>query len=295
MKRRYWNSRKFGTFLVLSIIITLSQGCTFRMSARSYDDFFNENNTPYTSHYYYWGNRKIYTVATGKKDVDVPSVVFFHGAPGSSSAFKKFLIHPELTSRFHLISVDRPGYGYSDYGKSVTSLDKESEMFGELLIHLTGGQPLILVGHSLGGAVVAKLAIDYPEMVDGIILISPSVDPALEPEEWFRKPLYSPFMRWMLPGSLRSTNDEIFMLKNELIKMAPHWKEIKAAVTVIHGEKDRLVDPQNITFVKSSLLNTEPTIELVEDANHFIPWKRPELIIKAIDEMTSMLISYQSK
>ena len=44
---------------------------------------------------------------------------------------------------------------------------------------LPQGVPLILLGHSMGGLVAARFVADHPEVVDGLVLSSPALDPGL--------------------------------------------------------------------------------------------------------------------
>ena len=155
-------------------------------------------------------------------------------------------------------------------------------------------RPIILVGHSLAGALIAEMAIEYPELVDGLIIVAGSIDPELEPNEtWFRAPLATPFLSWLLPRSFRASNEEIYQLKPELEQMLPLWKEIKCPVIVIQGKKDSLVPAENADFARKMLVNAPVEFVLVEDMNHFVPWSNPELIREAIikmlkkDELTS--------
>ncbi len=48
------------------------------------------------------------------------------------------------------------------------------------ILELVVNQKTILVGHSLGGPVIARTAMDYPDLVDGLILVGGSIDPEME-------------------------------------------------------------------------------------------------------------------
>jgi len=252
------------------------------MSSKEVDKYFKDKPGKPSIKTYSVEGRTINYADLG--DESMPTVLFFHGAPGSWSAFVDFMVDTSLTDHFRIISVDRPGYGYSDFGNSVTSLKEESELMEPLLKQANTDKPTILVGHSLGGPVIARLAMDYPDLVDHVIMVAPSIDPELEPnEDWFRYPLQTPLLRWVLPTSFRVTNDEIYHLEAELKDMLPLWKDIQIPVTVIQGGKDSLVPPENANFAKKMLVNSpDVDIVLIEDMNHFVPWSNPELIRKAI-------------
>ncbi|MEQ8475456.1 MAG: alpha/beta hydrolase [Fulvivirga sp.] len=275
---------KFG-ISVLAIVVTfqLTSSCfSFRMTPKEVDNYFKFSELKPTIESYKVNKRKVNFASVGSDSL--PTVIFLHGAPGSWSAFIGFLANHNLNTRSKVVSVDRPGYGYSNFGNSEPSLQKQSELLKPLLEKYSD-TPNILVGHSLGGPMVAKLAMLYPELVDGLILVAPSIDPELEPDEtWFRLPLHTPFLRWVLPVSLRVTNDEIYFLKDELELMLPDWSKINIPVIVIQGMEDELVPPGNADFAKEQLSNAKVKVVLIEDMNHFVPWSNPELIEDAIKE-----------
>ncbi|MEQ9660727.1 alpha/beta hydrolase [Fulvivirga sp.] len=275
---------KFG-ISVLAIVVTfqLTSSCfSFRMTPKEVDNYFKFSELKPTIESYKVNKRKVNFASVGSDSL--PTVIFLHGAPGSWSAFIGFLANHNLNTRSKVVSVDRPGYGYSNFGNSEPSLQKQSELLKPLLEKYSD-TPNILVGHSLGGPMVAKLAMLYPELVDGLILVAPSIDPELEPDEtWFRLPLHTPFLRWVLPVSLRVTNDEIYFLKDELVLMLPDWSKINIPVIVIQGMEDELVPPGNADFAKEQLSNAKVKVVLIEDMNHFVPWSNPELIEDAIKE-----------
>jgi pimeloyl-ACP methyl ester carboxylesterase len=92
------------------------------------------------------------------------------------------------------------------------------------------------------------MVLDYPELIDGLIMVAPSIAPELEPHEWFRAPLATPFLKWLMPRSLRASNDEIYKLKPDLENLVPRWKDIRVPVIVIQGSQDSLVHPDNAAF-----------------------------------------------
>lgn len=257
---------------------------TFRMSHKAITKFLNERTTNGEYHTYSIDNRSIHYVQAG--DSLKPLVLFVHGSPGSLSAFINFLADTNLSEEALLITTDRPGFGHSNFGVAEPSLQKQAAALKPILEKHSHNRPIILVGHSLAGAVVARLAIDHPELVDGLVLVSASIDPELEPDEmWFRAPLATPFLRWILPRSFRASNDEIYHLKPELEDMAPLWNQIECPVVFVHGEKDSFVPVDNVDFGQRNLAKARVTIIRDEEANHFIPWNKPELIRQAILEL----------
>ncbi len=232
-----------------------------------------------------------YTVENGRTinylhvgDEDLPLVIFVHGSPGSLSAFIDFMADTALLKRAQLITVDRAGFGESNFGYSEKSLEKQAQYLKPILEKYKNNKAVILVGHSLGGPVIARMAMEYQPLIDGLVIVAGSIDPELEPHEaWFRAPLSTPFLSWILPRSFRASNHEIYKLKPELEKMLPLWKNITCRVKVIQGKKDDLVSPANADFAKKMLVNAA-SVDLIlkDDMNHFVPWQHPELIRGAI-------------
>jgi pimeloyl-ACP methyl ester carboxylesterase len=271
-----------------ALMISLHACMTFRMSEKEIDKHFKEKNIVVRQDAVKTGKRTQHFIATGKEDS--PTVVFVHGSPGSLSAFIDFLSDTLLLSKAHLITVDRPGFGYSNFGKAEPSLQGQAALLKPLLELRKQQKPIILVGHSLGGPVIARMAMDYPELVDGLIIVAGSIDPELEPNErWFRVPLSTPFFSWLMPLSFKASNDEILEAKKELQQMLPLWKNIKCPVIVLQGLEDNLVPPGNADFAKRMLTNAPVQIVLKDKVNHFIPWTHPEMIQQAILQMLVQL------
>jgi len=274
----------FTMIPLAGIMIALHSCMTFRMSEKEINGYFKNKHIEGSQHTYAYKFRTMHYVQAG--DTTGPAVIFVHGSPGSLSAFIHFLGDTSLTSRALLITADRPGFGYSNFGNAEPSMKEQAAALKPLLERFKNNKPLILVGHSLGGPVIARMAMDYPDLVDGLIIVAGSVDPELEPNEtWFRAPLATPFLSWILPRSMRASNEEIYQAKPELERMLPLWKNITCPVIVIQGTKDSLVPAGNADFAKKMLVNAPVEVVMIEGMDHFVPWSNPELIHDAIVKM----------
>jgi pimeloyl-ACP methyl ester carboxylesterase len=267
------------------LMIFLDSCVQFRMSKKEIDQYFADKKQKGVEEFYYVGNQRINYLTVGSDSL--PLVLFVHGSPGSLSAFIDFMGDDLLLSHAQLISVDRPGFGTSNFGYAEPSIEKQAAQLKPILDMHRDQRPVILVGHSLGGPVIARMAMDYPELVDGLILVAPSIDPDLEPNEWFRAPLATPVLKWILPRSLRASNDEIYKLKPQLQHMIPLWSKVQARTIVIQGMMDDLVHPANAEFAKRMIINAPVKLVTVDTMTHFVPWTHPQLIRSAVVELAN--------
>jgi pimeloyl-ACP methyl ester carboxylesterase len=284
---RKWGKLIIPAFIFSGLMLFMDSCMQFRMSKSEIDQYFSTKDKKGTLHRYDVGKRVMNYLEVGESSL--PLVVFVHGSPGSLSAFINFMADTVLLSKAQLITVDRPGFGSSNFGYAEPSLEKQALLLRPILEKHKNQRPIILVGHSLGGPLIARMAMDYPDLIDGLVMVAPSIDPELEPNEWFRAPLATPFLKWILPRSIRASNDEIYKLKPELEEMLPLWPKIRASTIVIQGNKDSLVPKENAGFAKKMITNAPVKLVMVDDMDHFVPWSHPWLIRDAIVEMLDKL------
>jgi pimeloyl-ACP methyl ester carboxylesterase len=279
-----WKKSKpwFISLTAIFLLLLLMDSCMqFRMNKKEINKYFETKEKKGTLHTYLFDHQKINYLSVG--DDHLPLVIFVHGSPGSLSAFIDFMADTALLKKAQLISVDRPGFGESNFGYGEKSVKRQTAVLKPILEKHKANRPIILVGHSMGGPVICRMAMDYPELIDGLVIVAGSIAPDLEPNEtWFRAPLATPFLKWILPRSFRASNQEIYHLKPELQDMMSLWPNIKAHTIVIQGKKDVLVEPGNAYFAKKMMINAKVELVLVDDMNHFVPWSNPELIRNAI-------------
>ena len=208
-------------------------------------------------------------------------------------------VFADISEHARAIAYSRPGYGDSALSLIAEDGARTSQevayLLKDLLSELGVREPVILVGHSLGGLYVLKFAQDFPEMVHGIVLVdsrpkelrsacqqfgigSCAKDPGAIIEDW---PVH---MRAEIAGMERS----------ELA--APAAKELGAIpVTVITAVEAPSVDqPEKwreiwVNEQKSfaGALENGRYVEAV-GSGHYIHHERPDLVIREILRMTAM-------
>ena len=186
----------------------------------------------------------------------MPALLFLHGSPGSISYYHRRYTDIEIGGEFKFFAVDRPGYGYSGFGHPEPSIEKQAAMIRPLLdsIH-KANHPIIVVGGSYGASVACRLAMDYPDLVDGLVITGPAIGPGREKYFWFTYLIEHWSIRWFIPRIFRSANTEKVHHKEELEKMLPLWKNIKVPVVYMQGVHDDIVDTSNAGFAREQLVN----------------------------------------
>lgn len=217
--------------------------------------------------------RSLSTLVAG--DPNGQRVVLVHGTPGSAEAWTDYLLDPP--PGIELVALDRPGFGRSGPPGAVVRLAEQAAAVAALLP--ADGRRAVLLGHSLGGPIVARVAAEHPDRVSAVVLLAASLDPDLE-----RIHPMQPFGTWnpvraLLPRAIRNANDELMALRPELVELAALLPHIHAPVLIVHGSDDDLVPVANVRFMESRLSGARCRVtRVLPGRNHFLPWNaEPEV------------------
>ncbi len=277
----------FGVYLFLVVgLLVADRFVQFRESDEEIVSFYEAQNLPIHIDTYPCLDRTIRYVYT-ESNTAKPTILFIHGAPSSSSYYRNFLSDSTLRAKANLIAVDRPGYGYSGFGNPVPELSRQAYMIRPILDSLHKyNHPVLVVGASYGTSIAARLAMDYPNLVDGLLLLAPSLAPGEEKTYDVSYVLESPFFSWAQPRMIHSANVEKFAHTSELTKMLPLWAKIKQPVQYFQGQNDDLIYTTNAGFAKKNLVNTlSLKIQMLPNRGHLIVYDEHVRIRAAIDDM----------
>ena len=267
-------------FYLLAVLLIISLPSCFRLRISDREAFKLYGNLPYDfqiHRYKIGGNHTIRYLEIGHDSL--PVVIFLHGGMGTAAGFKAYLNDTALLKRFKMIVPDRYGHGYSDFGKTEVSIQKQANYLLPILKKARYvGTKTILVGHSYGGTVAARMAMDNPQLIDDLVLSAPAIDPKNEKKFWFNKPLNFWAIKWAMPQNFIIANDEKRGHAAECEKMLPDWCKIKMPTIYIHGKNDDIVPFANIEFAKKHLLNA-PVQYIVKDTlPHVFFMNQPEVL-----------------
>lgn len=124
-----------------------------------------------------------------------PAIMLIHGFTGSTFTWRDTM--PVLATDHRVVALDLPGFGYSDRNPELEYTPAAHARRVLRLMDTLGIASATIVGHSLGGGVAERVAVDQPERVERLVLVA-SVDASGRPD-WERRP--KPLTRLALVGA----------------------------------------------------------------------------------------------
>ena len=113
----------------------------------------------------------VYVVEAGIGHRD--SVVLVHGLGEAGSGDWENVI-PVLSKQYHVTAVDLPGFAKSEKGNHLYSPTRYARFLKWVVDRYSAykdKRPVLMVGHSMGGAIVLRYASIYPETLKKVVLV----------------------------------------------------------------------------------------------------------------------------
>jgi pimeloyl-ACP methyl ester carboxylesterase len=189
-----------------------------------------------------------------------PVIVLVHGLAGNLHNFTYGVSKP-LSENYRVISVDRPGCGYSTRDSQAdASLEAQADTLIELLdfLHI---ESAVFVGHSLGGAISLAVAQRHPTRVKALALIAPLTRLPERPSPAFKAlDIASPALRKLIGWT--------FAIPATLYRMT-------ASLNIIFGPEKA---PSDFAIRGGGILALKPQtfITASSDLQH-VSWSMPEI------------------
>lgn len=130
--RRYW-----GRLLLLLLLVWVYTGFRFRTPDREAIASFKAEGVALKTGYFARHGKQLHYAQVGD-DTRLPLLVFIHGTPGSWADFKAIMKDGSLRARYRMVSVDRPGFGFSDFGEALP-MQEQVVLLAALLEELRQG------------------------------------------------------------------------------------------------------------------------------------------------------------
>lgn len=220
------------------------------------------------------GDLNLHYVVAGEGSSDL--LVFIHGTPGDWTIFAPQFESQLLINAATLVGLDRPGWGLSAISRVDNmdlSLAAQSKRIGPILAELRlrhQAKNLVLVGHSLGGSLVPRLAMDFPDDIDGVIVLAGDLTHEYPAARWYNEVASWKAVSWLLPEMLIRANKEVLVLEDSLRIMMPLWVGLTTPLLVVQGAEDGLVDPRHADFAENLTTKSTVFVERFPDTGHLI-------------------------
>lgn len=212
------------------------------------------------------------------------TMLFIHGFGGRATQWKYQLA--EFSNEYRVIAPDLRGHNRSSKPHTRYSVDEFVDDLAHTVKSLNVPQPLVMVGHSFGGALVAEYAIRYPDDVERLVLIATASQfPLIWPARMaFRLPAATlrPVHRFVR----RALSAPPHVLKAFYRNAMAGWDgrqvfpQVSKPTLVMVGHRDQ-VFPQATFAEVPQLLPNAQSVDVGASA-HLVPLERPEAVNRSI-------------
>jgi len=111
---------------------------------------------------------RLHTQALGRSG---SRLVLVHGMLLGALSSWYFTCAPFLARRRRVLMYDLRGHGLSEVPPTGYRLSDQSAELAELLRLVANGERVSVVGHSFGGAIALRFALDFPELVERVVVV----------------------------------------------------------------------------------------------------------------------------
>ena len=253
-----------------------------------------------------------------------PPLVMLHGNGILANDFDASGLAGEAAGHYRVIAFDRPGYGYSERPRTtIWTPQAQARLLYKALQQMGIEQPIVL-GHSWGSLVALAMALEFPNDVRALVLMSgyyyPSLrlnSPAASPPavpvigdvlRFTLAPLVGlmlwPFMvrqlfkpaevpdkfrtlpKWMMlrPSQLRASAAESALMIPSAFMLSRRYDELKLPVMIVTGSDDVVVDAGHNAGRLHGAL-PQSSLRLAPGQGHMLHYAEPGEIVSAIDAM----------
>jgi pimeloyl-ACP methyl ester carboxylesterase len=143
----------------------------------------------------------LHVLDIGPRDATSPPIVMLHGASSNLETMRRPL--GDLLAKHHrVILIDRPGHGWSPRARLSDSTPAiQGRMIDEALEKLGIGSAIFVV-HSWAGALGARMALDHPDRVAGLVMLAPVAYPWRGGVGWYNKLVTTPMIGPLLATTI---------------------------------------------------------------------------------------------
>jgi 3-oxoadipate enol-lactonase len=230
-------------------------------------------------------------------------IIFVHGYASAKGVWKEVL--ELLPKEYHALALDQRGHGQSERPGSyqLTEFVEDIYAFSQEL----GIERFTYVGHSMGGKIGMKFALDHPDVLNTLVLVCPAAAFAFPPDqipaikEGNRAMLATPesirgYVEWEINGrpvSEKRINDMVndmssidpaaiegcadFLFSTDLI---PQLADIRVPTIIVVGAEDKTVTLDIARPTADAIKGSR--FKILKDSSHFLPIESPQELVDLI-------------
>ncbi|MFN8519758.1 MAG: alpha/beta fold hydrolase [Chloroflexota bacterium] len=214
-----------------------------------------------------------------------PPLLLLHGLAASARWWE--LVLPALSAGHRVLAVDLPAFGASGHGVRF-HLDRVPGQLIELMDELGLGRASI-IGHSMGGLIAARMAVDHPGRVDRLVLVDAGflrLDPSwlhkvtgpIRAVRFTRPPLARLLMDDLLRvGVVRLADATLQLLRTDWADILPR---IVVPTLVVWGGGDTICPPVIGQAIAARVPDARRVV--IPDSGHNPMWERPDEFAAAV-------------
>ncbi|MBE0687256.1 MAG: alpha/beta hydrolase [Anaerolineaceae bacterium] len=188
-------------------------------------------------------------------------IILLHGFGSSTYSWQKVM---EPFSTFgSVLAYDRPGFGltervlpFEDVDNNPYLLEYQSQILWAF-IESKKAEKIILVGNSAGGTISLQTALEYPDRIDGLILISPAVYGGGGAPTWIKPLLNLPQMDRLGPVLVRTIRERGL----EILELAWSDPEKISEEDLVNYQKPLSVDRWDVGLWEFTKANGENDLD----------------------------------
>ncbi len=288
-----------------------------RASEVVWEDFADKIHHAENSHFVEVDGATVHYQEFG--DATNPTLILIHGFTASTYVWQT--VAPMLADEnFHVIAVDLLGFGFSEkpawFEYSIVSQARMIERFMDRI----GIGRAVLVGSSYGGAVASTVALDYPERVEKLVLVSAVVNDEAKQSSILRLTamrgvgeLVSPFLidskrflKFRMQHTIAPANHHLITKErieavhrplrakdahHSVLASARKWDAnrieadahlINQPTLLIWGEDDNVIPVHNGEKLYDSIVHSR--LVILKDCGHVPPEEKPERFVELVVE-----------
>ncbi len=223
-----------------------------------------------------------------------PALCLVHGAGGSAEVWRPQL--DGLASTARVVALDLPAHGGTG-GDGGASIDDAASLVREI-VQALGLAPVVIGGHSMGGAIAQAFALAAPELTAGVALIGTGARLRVLPKlfdlietDYDAAVAFITDLAPRAPASLRSAiiaqtkRTPPRILANDFrvcdrFDVTARLGEIRAPALVVCGDEDHLTPPKYAEFLQARLPSAR--LVMVPGAAHYVQLEQPDAVTRAL-------------